>query len=339
MIINYTYEHYKYHSVLKVRICINMKKQSVSKNNIDNRFSEYAHKNISDIYIEFGSSTYGMPDWQVEKNREKYGVNRVFSKENMKWYAFMSDAVKNPFNFILFVLAAVSIVTKDVTGAVIIVIMVLLSISIKFWQELKSARTEESLKKMVNTKALVLRTDPDNHKNFKLREVPLEDIVPGDIVHLSAGDMIPADVRLISSKTLFVNESMLTGESLPIEKKEILTQTAENETEIQLDNICFLGSNVVTGSAEAIVIAIGKQTYLGAITGDISTLRSPTAFDIGVTKVSWLLIRLMLLVSPIVFFINGFTKGSWLEALMFALSVAVGRTPEMLPVVVTKPCL
>lgn len=312
-----------------------MNKKSVFKNNTDDRFSEYAHKSISDIYLEFGSSPEGMPGWQVEKNRAKFGVNRIFGKERVKWYVFLLGSVKNPFNFILFVLAGVSIITKDITGALIIIVMVLLSISIKFWQELKSARTEESLKKMVNTKAFVLRIDPDDNLHFKFQEIPLEEIVPGDIIHLSAGDMIPADVRLISSKTLFINESMLTGESLPIEKKENAFESIESGNETRPDNICFLGSNVVTGSAEAIVIATGKQTYLGAITRGISTVRPPTAFDIGVTKVSWLLIRLMLIVSPIVFFINGFTKGSWLEALMFGLSVAVGLTPEMLPVVVT----
>lgn len=298
------------------------------------KVESFAKEAIDPLYLRFGSSPAGMPAWQVESNRELYGENRVFSKKRTPWYVFLFNALRNPFNIVLFLLTAAAIITHDFIGAFIIVGMVMLSVTIKFQQELKSARTEEALKKMVTTHVQVLRHEENTEP--QLSEIPLTELVPGDIIHLSAGDMIPADVRLITAKTLFVNESALTGESIPVEKKEQIDQQSDSErNEIAFENICFLGSNVVTGSATAMVVITGKNTYLGSMAETLNTQHPPTAFDKGITRVSWLLIRLMLVIAPLVFLINGFTKGSWLEALLFGLSVAVGLTPEMLPVVVT----
>ena len=296
----------------------------------------FAENEVASLYPQFGSSPRGLPAWQVAKNRERYGYNRIFSKKRTPWYRFLFNSLRNPFNLVLFTLALVALFTGDFTGAVIILVMVMLSVGIKFWQELKSARTEEGLKRLVSTQVMAMRPGSDKDPDVTPTEIPLVELVPGDIIHLSAGDMVPADVRIISAKTLFVNESTLTGESMPVEKKEAVTvgdEAALNETDFE--NICFLGSNVITGSATAMVVITGKNTYLGSMASSLSGMHQKTAFDIGITKVSWLLIRLMLIISPVVFLINGFTKGSWLEALMFALSVAVGLTPEMLPMVVT----
>lgn len=317
-----------------------MKYREAAQHNVyQNKIESFAKDPIDSLYMQFGTSPAGMPAWQVLANRNQYGDNRIFSKKQTPWYVFFFNALRNPFNIVLFLLAAVALITNDITGALIIIGMVMLSVIIKFQQELKSARTEDALKKMVTTRVQVLRPDENTESQnteSRLSELPLTELVPGDIIHLSAGDMIPADVRLINTKTLFVNESALTGESLPIEKKENPdhpTDTKRNET--AFENICFLGSNVVTGSATAMVVITGKSTYLGSMAEVLNTQHPLTAFDKGITRVSWLLIRLMLTIAPLVFLINGFTKGSWFEALLFGLSVAVGLTPEMLPVVVT----
>lgn len=325
----YKYERLQYQIAMQ-------KNKNISDRDYLRFILNIATADLASVYLKFGSSPHGLPGWQVDKNRETYGYNRIFQKNKMPWYVFLFTAIRNPFNIVLFILAVVALLTKDYTGTIIIVVMVLLSVGIKFRQELKSARTEEALKKMVSTRVSVFRLEKEDLPTQLPAEIPLEELVPGDVVHLSAGDMVPADVRIISAKTLFVNESTLTGESLPVEKKELFSpEKTTNRNETDFENICFLGSNIVTGSAMAIVIATGKETYLGSMAGMIATIHPPTPFDIGITKISWLLIRLMLIISPAVFLINGFTKGNWIEALLFGLSVAVGLTPEMLPVVVT----
>ena len=207
----------------------------------------------------------------------------------------------------------------DAKTVTVVSIMVLVSALLRFFQEFRSNRAAEALKGMVRTTATVERSDVPR------AELDIKELVPGDLVFLSAGDMIPADCRVLTSKDLFVSEAMLTGESLPVEKRESGS----------MENICFMGTNVVSGTARVLVLATGNQTYFGSISKGITGKRAETSFDKGVSKVSWLLIKFMLVMVPLVFLINGLTKHDWMEALLFGISIAVGLTPEMLPMIVT----
>lgn len=255
------------------------------------------------------------------------------------------QAFQNPFIAVLVVLAAISSVTDiylplragqgaDYTGVLIIVTMVALSALLRFWQEYRSGRAAETLKAMVRTTATVRRRASPDAKP-ELMEIPMAQVVTGDIVRLSAGDMIPADIRLLDSRDLFVSQAALTGEALPVEKYD--TAVADDEAgPLDLPGICFMGTNVVSGTATAVVVSTGADTYFGSLAKEIVGSRAETAFDRGVNSVSWLLIRFMLVMVPIVLLINGFTKGDWPAAFLFALAVAVGLTPEMLPMIVSS---
>ena len=236
---------------------------------------------------------------------------------------------------ILLALAVISAVTdialaspgeENYATVLIIATMVLLSGGLRFVQETRSGNVADKLLGMLHTTACVEREG-------QKAEIPLEELVVGDLVHLSAGDMIPADLRILGAKDLFVSQSALTGESEAVEKlgdalpqREALTDTA---------NLAFLGSNVVSGSAKALVLAVGNDTMLGRMAKELNTKPPKTTFEKGVNSVSWVLIRFMLLMVPVVLFVNGFTKGDWMQAALFAISVAVGLTPEMLPMIVT----
>ncbi|MFI7960021.1 magnesium-translocating P-type ATPase, partial [Acinetobacter baumannii] len=262
------------------------------------------------------------------------------------WYCY-----RNPFNILLSLLALIAFFTDDLTGSTIISVMVILSTLLRYWQEAKSNQAADALKAMVSNTATVLRhqvsaedlelmherygIDTKDQTNQKF-EMPIQYLVPGDVILLSAGDMIPADCRILNAKDLFVSQAAMTGESMPVEKFP-LQKNLEETSALELDNIVFMGTNIVSGSAQAVVLSTGIQTYFGALAHRVTaTDRSTTAFQMGVNKVSWLLIRFMLVMAPVVLFINGFTKGDWAEAFLFALSVAVGLTPEMLPMIVTS---
>ena len=225
----------------------------------------------------------------------------------------------------------------DRTFRTIIVLssMVLLSTLLRFWQEFRSNKAAEELKAMVSSTTAVLRAGMD-----RPQEIPISTLVPGDIVYLSAGDMVPADVRVLTAKDLFVSQAMLTGESIPLEKhpvplpKRISSATAPG-TLLERETACFMGTNVVSGTATAVVAATGDATFFGAVAKDIVGARPLTSFDKGISKVSWMLVRFLMVMTPLVFLINGISKGDWLESLLFAVSVAVGLTPEMLPMIVT----
>lgn len=219
---------------------------------------------------------------------------------------------------------------KDFTSIIIIASMVILSTILRFWQEYKASVSSEALQKMVTNTCTAKRDDGTEH------EISISSLVPGDIVKLAAGDMIPADIRIIETKDLFVSQGTLTGESEAIEKRaEASGGDSRGRSIVELENICFMGSNVVSGSATGIVVSTGNNTYLGTIARSIAGHRASTAFDKGIAKVSMLLIRFMLIMVPFVFLVNGLTKGEWLDAFLFAVSVAVGLTPEMLPMIVT----
>ena len=293
----------------------------------------------------------GLTEFEAQEQQLKVGLNEVAQEKPLTWWQHLWYCYRNPFNVLLSLLAVVAFLTDDLTGSVIISIMVLLSTFLRYWQESKSNKAAESLKAMVTNTAMVLRREI-NYSDLSLLqqrygakvkqlkeiqfEIPIQYLVPGDIILLSAGDMIPADCRILSAKDLFVSQAAMTGESMPVEKYA-LQHSMDVNSPLELDNLVFMGTNVVSGTAKAVVLNTGIQTYFGALAHRVTaTDRSVTSFQLGVNKISWLLIRFMLIMAPIVLFINGFTKGDWGEAVLFALSVAVGLTPEMLPMIVTS---
>ena len=284
------------------------------------------------------SGPQGLSDRQVEEKLRLFGPNTIEHEKAPSWLVQLLGAFVTPFNAILITIASVSFLMDVVFAAdgkpqyktvFVVVFMILLSSLLRFFQEYRSNRAAEKLKSLVKTTATVMRMDAGK------KEVNIKELVPGDIVILSAGDMIPADCRIVQSIDLFISQSILTGESLPVEKRENAVQEVEKKSILELDNICFMGTNVVSGSATAAVIATGNRTYFGSISKAITGVSVNTSFEIGVKKVSMLLIRFMLVMVPLVFLINGLTKGNWAEALLFAISVAVGLTPEMLPMILT----
>lgn len=293
----------------------------------------------SEVFLNMlDCSADGLTLAQVHKNQKIFGLNEIKHEKALAWYKQLVLAFVNPFTAVLLILATISFVmdvllatpgNRDYKTVIVISVMVLMSSLLRFWQEYTSNRAAEQLKCMVKATVTVLR-----HGQGEIK-IDAKSIVPGDIVLLSAGDMIPADCRVIHSKDLFVSQAMLTGESLPVEKRESTIKSTEKKSPLELDNICFMGTNVVSGTAKAVAVTTGNLTYFGSIGKAITGKRAETSFDKGVNKVSWLLIRFMLVMVPLVFLINGFTKGDWLEALLFGISVAVGLTPEMLPMIVT----
>lgn len=285
------------------------------------------------------SSRDGLEIGEAKNRLEKYGKNEIAQEKPPVWWLQLIRAFVNPFNAIIILLAIVSFFTdvfiassgeKTWVKIILLSVMVLVSGLLRFWQEFRSQRAAEKLKALVQNKALVIRQGWNNG-----REIPLIEIVPGDIVSLSAGDIIPADLRLISTDEFFVSQSALTGESMPIEKYAELEQKAEINNPLEVNTLCFMGTSVVSGIAMGVVVATGGKTYFGSLAKKITKDREITSFDKGLNKVSWLLIRFMLVMVPIVFFINWYTKADWQIAFFFALAVAVGLTPEMLPLVVT----
>lgn len=302
--------------------------------NITHRLIELAALPTDEVLSKLNSKESGLTPVEASERLKQFGHNAVAHEKTKPWYIQLLLAFKNPFNLVLMILGTVSVVTNDPVGASIIAVTIVISVTIKFTQEYKSSKSADALKKMVRTFCTVLRMD-DNGSSVEM-EIPMEELVPGDIVHLAAGDIIPADLRLIYTKTLFISQSALTGESLPIEKHEQVIPQGTVKNALELGNICFMGTNVDVGMATAVVVSTGEKTYFGSMAESLIKVSNPTAFDLGLSSISLLLIRFMAVMVPVVFFITGFTKGNWLDALMFALSVAVGLTPEMLPVVVTS---
>ncbi len=291
---------------------------------------------ITDVFKKFNSSFEGLTEEQVNDSILKYGQNIVKYKKDKSNFKKMIEAFINPFTMILIILAIVSVFTdiilvekgnQDYIAVVIILAMVIISGILKYTQEIRSGEAAEKLLEMIETTAAILRPQTG------LKEIPLDEITVGDIVHISAGDMIPADIRIIEAKDLFISQSSLTGESEAVEKTGKLNKNQENVLEI--DNLAFLGTTVVTGYANGIVVAVGNNTIFGGIAQSLNQEPVITSFEKGVNAVSWVIIKYMLIMVPIVFFLNGITKGDWLSALLFAISIAVGLTPEMLPMIVT----
>lgn len=297
--------------------------------------SEYTAEELLGLYnVPAG----GLTDALAERSRDEYGANILTNGKKDSAAKRLAEAFISPFTLVLLALAVISVFTDIVFASAgersyatvgIISAMVIISGTLRYVQETRSCNVAEKLTGMLHTTACAERGGAK-------REIPIEEIAVGDLIHLSAGDMIPADLRILTAKDLFISQSALTGESEPVEKTAC--SGGARDTLTDTENLAFMGSNVVSGSATAVAIAVGNGTMLGNMAGSLNGEAPKTAFEKGVNSVSWVLIRFMLIMVPVVLFINGFTKGDWVQALLFAISVAVGLTPEMLPMIVTA-CL
>jgi len=310
------------------------------------RLLQAAVLDLTQLWDYLGAKPEGLDEEAVLAARETYGSNVVKHKQKTSWFKRISDAFINPFTAVLLILALISACTNIVFAApgeenpvtvIIITTMVLLSGLLRLIQDTRSGNAAARLSAMIRTTATVIRSGRDQ------QELPLEELVVGDLVQLSAGDMLPADLRIIFAKDLFINQAALTGESAPVEKQSSrlnLSAQAKLKTPslTEINNLAFMGTTVVSGSAQGIIAATGNDTLLGSMAKDLEAKQPPTGFEKGVNQVSWILVRFMLIMVPIVLVLNGITKGNWLEAALFAISVAVGLTPEMLPMLVTS-CL
>ncbi|EIG9088955.1 magnesium-translocating P-type ATPase [Serratia marcescens] len=334
---------------------INERTRRRDKDAVTYAIAQEATNSIAQTLANLKCNRNGLTQDDADERLEQFGANQVAHDKAPHALIQLIKAFNNPFIFVLMVLAAISFFTDywlprqsgeetELTGVIIILTMVTLSGLLRFWQEYRTNKAAEALKSMVRTTATVLRRSSYSAHPLTL-EVPIRELVPGDIIQLSAGDMVPADVRLIASRDLFISQAILTGEAIPIEKYDAMGNVAQKSSDgevssenalLELSNICLMGTNVASGTATAVVVATGGRTYFGSLAKSIVGSRAQTAFDRGVNSVSWLLIRFMLVMVPVVLLINGFTKGDWSEAALFALAVAVGLTPEMLPMIVSS---
>lgn len=290
---------------------------------------------LAELWQQLNSHPEGLNEKEVLDAREQHGVNQIPGQRPVPWWGHLWSCYRNPFNLLLTCLGIFSYASEDLFAAGVIALMVAISTFLNFIQEARSTKAADALKAMVSNTATVLRVANEQGEN-RWMEIPLDQLVPGDIVKLAAGDMIPADLRVVQARDLFVAQASLTGESLPVEKVA-KTRTADQTNPLESDTLCFMGTNVVSGTAQAVVIATGGNTWFGQLAGRVSEQESePNAFQKGIGRVSMLLIRFMMVMTPVVLLINGFTKGDWWEAALFSLSVAVGLTPEMLPMIVTS---
>lgn len=329
------------------RIEVRQTAQKAAIRDEQNRRIQFAATHPTQETLGYLNTTLcGLEPGKVEENRSEYGSNKVTREKKKTLPQRLAGAFINPFTAILFCLVLVSSFTDmifphfslfgcvpkdfDCLTVVIILTMVFLSGTLRFVQESRSGNAAEKLLAMITTTCTVTR------KGQEMAEIPLDEVVVGDIVHLSAGDMLPADVRILDAKDLFVSQASLTGESEPIEKIPMVNETRDAITDYT--NIAFMGSNVLSGSASAVVVTVGDHTLFGSMASEVAHEAVETSFSKGVNAVSWVLIRFMLVMVPLVFVANGITKGDWLSAFLFGISIAVGLTPEMLPMIVTT-CL
>ncbi len=296
---------------------------------------ELAALDVEEVARRLSCGLLGLADGQARERLQSFGPNSIAQQVVRGIPLQLLLKLRNPLNILLLALAVVSLATGNIESASIISLMVILSVSLALVQERRSNRAAADLRAMVHTTATVVRRGFAAGADLPPvpREIPLAELVPGDLIHLSAGDMVPADVRLLSAKDLFVNQASLTGEAMPASKYP-LVEPAGTDC-LQLRNTCFMGTSVSSGAATALVIHTGSRAVFGGIAGVIAGERSLTSFDRGITRFTWLMIRFIAVMVPVVFIVNGLTKGDWLEALLFAMAVAVGLTPEMLPMLVT----
>ncbi|ARU49772.1 Magnesium-transporting ATPase, P-type 1 [Sulfurospirillum diekertiae] len=342
---------YFFHTLVPAFLPKNFKasKQNIaSTQSSTHKLKELATCSKEELFKKLGSSEKGLSKHEAHKHLLKFGANIISENKKANPLLVIFENIKNPLTLMLIVLATVSLYMDDVRTAVVVGGMTLLSVALSSMQEFRSSKAAEKLSSMVSSTATVLRQNDEpssdeitTQSNYKIHEshsqtieIAIKKIVPGDIVHLSAGDIIPADLRIISSKDLFLNQASLTGEAMPVEKVAI-NEPHEIESMISAHNICFMGSSIESGTAIGVVCTTGKETYLGSIAKVIESAAEPTSFDIGIKKFTWLMLRFMFVMVPVVMLVNGFLKHDWMGAFLFGLSVAVGLAPEMLPMIVT----
>ncbi|MCX7833967.1 MAG: magnesium-translocating P-type ATPase [Ignavibacteria bacterium] len=311
--------------------------QALREKEISLHLFQVSRADINALLLSLKSKEEGLTNREAENRLREYGKNEISHEKPIKWYSCLLKNFYNPFIVLLITLAIVSYFLHDTRAVIVLSSMVSVSVFMRFIQEFRANKAVEKLKEMVRTSATVIR------ENEKI-EIPMENLVKGDIITLSAGDLVPADVRIIKSKDLYISQSILSGESLPVEKYDVLGNIVEKRADellkedisvLDIPNIALMGTNVVSGTAIAIVIATGDDTLFGSMSKSVTGYRAKTSFDKGINSISWLLIRFALTMMPVVLLINGFTKGDWFEAVLFALSIGVGLTPEMLPMIVT----
>ncbi|MGB8644803.1 MAG: magnesium-translocating P-type ATPase [Anaerolineae bacterium] len=294
---------------------------------VSEQLIEKARTDTDTALKELESRLGGLSEAEVQVRIKRDGLNEIAREKHQSPLMRLWDNVKNPLVILLISLGVLSYLTGDLRATIVIFVMVVMGVVLRFFQEMRADNAAEKLKAMVNTTATVVRDGKD-------AEVALKGLVPGDIIRLAAGDMVPADVRVLTAKDLFLNQAALTGESLPVEKKAA-PASADVQNPLDLPDICFLGSSVESGSAMAVVVHTGDRTYFGSLAASIVGQRQLTSFDKGVNQFTWLMIRFIAVMVPAVFLINGLSKHNWVEAFLFAMAVAVGLTPEMLPMIVT----
>ena len=306
-----------------------------AKDDMAPRYRAIAQSTTAQALADLQTEAGGLDEAEAERRLDRYGPNAVAQEAQQSIAVQLLIRLATPLNVMLLALAVASYLLGDARAAIMIFAMVILSVGLSFIQEYRSNKAAAELRAMIRTTATVLRraAAPDAAPPDSRCEIPIEHLVPGDIVVLAAGDMVPADVRLIAAKDLFVNEASLTGEALPAEKTA--KDALEAQDPLHLPNLCFMGTNVVSGAATAVVAITGKDTYFGKVADTVAHRRPQTSFEKGISRFVWLMIRFMAVMVPAVFLINGLTKGDWFEALLFAAAVAVGLTPEMLPMIVT----
>ena len=286
-----------------------------------------ARADTAAVLQKLASRPEGLSQAEADARLKQVGPNEIAREKRQSPLMRLLDNVKNPLVILLVALGVISFLTGDLRAMVVIFVMVVLGVVLRFFQEMRADNAAEKLQAMVSNTATVVRGGVE-------AEIPLKLLVPGDIIHLAAGDMVPADVRLLSAKDLFLNQAALTGEALPVERKAD-PAPPDVENPLDLPNLCFLGSNVESGTATAVVIHTGDRTYFGSLAASIVGQRQLTSFDKGINQFTWLMIRFIAVMVPAVFLINGLTKHDWVQAFLFAVAVAVGLTPEMLPMIVT----
>ncbi|WP_319592742.1 magnesium-translocating P-type ATPase [Carnobacterium divergens] len=312
------------------KMMMNRKKQiQIEKKSKDNDLKKLARLSEKKVMINYQTGPNGLSEEMASKRLAEYGPNEVATQRPTPWFILLIEAFKDPFVYVLALLMVVSALTNDFEASLVMGVMILLSVGICFIQEYRSQKASLALKELIETTCGITRDGVTT-------EIPIDEVVPGDIVNLSTGDMIPADARFIWTKDLFVNQASLTGESMPVEKLVQVEEPTAEDTALDLANLAFMGTDVLSGQGRAIILKTGNDTFFGDIASNVSEKRGETSFDRGVKNVSKVLIRFMIIMVPIVFLLNGLTKGDWGQAFFFAIAVAVGLTPEMLPMIITS---
>src|ERR1035437_10120178 len=277
-------------------------------------------------FKELDSKAEGLDEKEARKRLKIYGMNDLADEKKTNHLLKLFEILKSPLNLLLLALAIVSLLVGDKPAFWVIILMVSLSVILNFYQETKAAIAADKLKEIIHTKTTVIRN------NIK-QEIFLKNVVPGDIVYLYSGTIIPGDVRLISSKDLFINQAMLTGESMPVEK-HVIDSNLDEKGSLEFCNLCFLGTSVESGVAQAVVLSTGKNTYLGRLASDLNKNDHISDFNKELKQFVLLILKFMAFMVPAVFLLNRFFKGNWFEAFLFAIAVAVGVAPEMIPTIV-----